>query len=296
MPNEKILFVYMVKNGKRMRIEKSDMTKEFYNLNKEYLFCPNENCTAKIEYCHGEKLEYFRTKRSIVDGEEIIEQHIDGCEFGLDHDKNPGPKTIYNPNLGFLVSDEHMKAALNRANKKHKDPEYGKPKNTGSKKRNVKNVIRTKTDEVAIRGKAVLTQTDDSNTVEVEREPYLFQKYIDQVTESDYNTVKIIKGDLESLHFELNSITFKFRTVDGRMARVFFSESFKTRHPQHFDQLKHYKDYFDKVKQGGGDAFIACGGDVKYDNYGISIYLEAINHFTINEMYHYDILREINIF
>ncbi len=77
MANEKIRVVFFKKEEILKEIPLESMTKEFYQENSEYLYCPNQNCNANIEYCEGKRHKYFRTAKSKVVGESIVERHID---------------------------------------------------------------------------------------------------------------------------------------------------------------------------------------------------------------------------
>lgn len=297
MANDKILYVYFKKNNTIKKDYLDDMTKEYYKANREHFFCPNIECGALIEYCEGNKRPpYFRTKKSKVDGEIIFEQHIENCDYGIDHDSKRAPKSIYDPNIGFTVSDKHIKDVLKKANKSHNDPEYGK-KNTkkSDTKRNSSNPIIKRTDEVAIRGRAVLAQQDEEESTIKKREPHLYQKYIDDISEKDYDSVRVVKGNVQEIIIDQNAVTIQLKSNTKESARIYFSEAFKTRYEQNFRDLVHYKSYFEKIRDADEELFIACAGDVRKDNYEVSVYVQAITHLTVNEIFHYDFLRKIGV-
>jgi hypothetical protein len=237
---------------------------------------------------------YFRTSRSKVNGETIIEQHIDSCPYGLDHSAVPTPRRIFDPTVGYLISDKHIQDALKRAFNQHIDPEYGKPKKSSGGKRKNKTPINIQNSEVEIRGKALIGKSDEDD-VESTREPYLYQRFIYEITERDFDTSKLVKGIISDIMYNDNYITIRLHTTNGTQGRMYFSESFKVDNSQQFNQMKYYQNYLENQNNNGSEVFISCAGDVIKDNYGISIYVKSYKHVMIDGMDHYTLLKKMGV-
>lgn len=297
MAAERIEYVWLKDGTRTSQIALEAMTKVFFKANKELLFCPNPLCNAKIEYCEGPDRVFFRTKRSKINGEEIIEQHTENCPFGIEHQSDNGPKVIYDPNRGFLISDNHVLESMKRAYNQHVNYANGnKEKGTKGKgkKRNNEVSINTKNEDVVIKGKGVLGKQD--NAEKAPREPNLYQRYIDDISKKDFDNPRLVKGVVSDINYEINSITITLITADGRTARMHFSEDFKVNNESQFIQMSAYKRYFDFKKSNKQETFIICAGDVKKDSYDISVQVRSYTHISIDGMTHSELINFIKKF
>lgn len=299
MAAERIEYVWLKDGNKTQQIALEDMTKAFFKANKELLFCPNSLCDAKIEYCEGPNRVFFRTKRSKINGEEIIEQHTENCQYGIEHQSDNGPKVIYDPNRGFLITDKHVLESMKRAYDQHINSAAGKDnKQKGSRgKGNTRDNevnINTKSEDVVIKGKGVLGKQD--NAEKSPREPNLYQRYIDDISKKDFNNPRLVKGVVSDINYEINSITITLKTADGRTARMHFSEDFKVNNEAQFIQMSAYKRYFDFKKLNKQETFIICAGDVKNDSFDISVQVRSYSHIFIDGMIHNELIYFIKKF
>ena len=299
MAAERIVYVWLKDGSKARQIALEEMTKVFFKANKELLYCPNPLCNAKIEYCEGPDRVFFRTKRSKINGEEIIEQHIDDCPFGIEHQSDNGPKVIYDPNIGFLISDSHVLESMKRAYNQYVNSAGEKgDKEKGAKgkgkKRNNEVTINTKSEDVVVKGKGVLGKQD--NAEKAPREPNLYQRFIDEISKKDFDNPRLVKGVVCEINYETNSITITLNTADGRTARMHFSEDFKVNNESQFIQMSAYKRYFDFKKSNKQETFIICAGDVKNDSYDVSVQVRSYKHIFIDGMTHYELINFIKKF
>lgn len=297
MGAERIDYILLKKDNITERITLEAMTKEFFKVNKEFIYCPNPLCTAKIEYCEGSSRMYFRTKRSVINGEKIEEQHIDDCPFGIDHTEKKGPKVIYDPNKGFLISDNHVLESMKRAYNQSINLANGIEGKNNKKKVNKSDNevnINTKKDDIIVKGKGVLGKQE--NIEQSSREPNLYQRFIDEITNKDFNNPRLVKGNVSRIIYEMNSITITLDTADGRKARMHFSEDFKVNNETQFIQLNAYQRYFDLKKINNQKTFIICAGDVINDSYDISVQVRSYKHIYIDGMTHVQLIHFINNF
>lgn len=299
MAAERIEYVLLKDGMSISEINLESMTKAIYKEKKEQLFCPNSLCSAKIEYCEGAVRVYFRTKRSKIDGKEIIEQHIDGCPYGIEHQTEKTPKVIYDPNIGFLISDNHVLESMKRAYNQYIDSANGKVskgksnQRKGNKRNNEVN-IGTNNEDVVVKGKGVLGKQE--NTEKSQREPNLYQRFIDDINKKDLGKPRLVKGVVSEINYKPNSITIALNTVDGRTARMHFSEDFKVNNEAQFIQMSAYKHYFDFKKTNNQETFIICAGDVTNDSYDVSVQVRSYSHIFIDGMTHYQLIVFINEF
>jgi hypothetical protein len=297
MAAERIEYVWLKDGTRASQIALETMTKVFFKANKELIYCPNPLCNANIEYCEGPNRVFFRTKRSKINGEEIIEQHIEDCPFGIEHQSDNGPKVIYDPNIGFLISDNHVLESMKRAYNQYVENGKGDKEkgNKGKgKKRNNEVNINTKSEDVVVKGKGVLGKQD--NAEKAPREPNLYQRFIDDISKKDFGNPRLVKGVVSGINYELNSITITLNTADGRTARMHFSEDFKVNNESQFIQMGAYKRFFDFKNLNKQEAFIICAGDVTNDNYDISVQVRSYTHIFIDGMTHNELINFINKF
>lgn len=277
------------KDGHIQMIELSAMTDAIYQEVEEHLYCPNLECNARIEFASGKKLTYFRTKRSVVMNEEIIEQHIENCPYFVEHDKELAKRKKYDPNLYVGISDKHLNDALSRAYKKHVDPDYGKKTNIGGNNTKSKSHQSKDDDGATIRGKASLLVPVDENQ-ENKKEPALFQKNINEITDVDYNTVKTVSGEMLDFVIKDNYKYITLKMVNGKKGRIFFGEYFKEHNDVQYEQIDNYKKYIDYQKKIGKDVFVACVGEIIKDDFDISVVMNKYKGIQIDNKKHYQIL------
>lgn len=280
------------KDGKIEGIELSKMTDELYEDIKDYVFCPNLKCNAKIIFASGEKRKYFRTMPSSIMDDKIIEQHVDNCPYTVEHEKELGRRKRYDPDLYVRISDKHLNDALARAFKKYVDPDYGKKASEG--KNTTKSKSRqSKIDDGSItRGKASLIAPIDESE-ENKREPILFQKNINDITEIDYNTAKVVSG--EAIDFIIKD-TYKYirlKLDNGKQGRIFFGEYFRVNNEAQYSQIDVYKKYIDYQKKLGNNVFVACFGEIIKDDFDVSVVMNDYKGIRIDDKNHYKILNYI---
>lgn len=292
MSKEKILSVQLRKENEVRDIPLDQMTKKFYAENQEFIFCPNPSCEANIEYCSGKERTFYRSKRSIVEGVEIIDQHIEGCRYGIDHEGVFAPRPQYDPSIQVGLSEKHLKDSLMRAFKKHKDPEFGKPKNSSKGGRKSRSNIGLNNGETVIKGKINLSSINDNDET-VKREPSLFQRNINDIGPRDFGEVRTVFGKIQNMEREEGYFTIKLEMDNGKSGRVFFGEQFRVLNAVQFPQLDAYKTYFELLKRKNDEIYGSFVGEIVKDDYDVSVYVSQHLGVCIDEKYHYDILRAI---
>jgi hypothetical protein len=269
----------------------SEMTKKRYRENKEYLFCPKLNCNARIEYASGEKMTYYRTKRSVVNGEEVIEQHIADCPYSVEHDKLGSRTGRFDPNFYMAVSEKHVNDVLKRAYKRYTDPDSGGTEVVNEEPTTKRKSTQSKRDESIVRGKPSLTAVSEDDGTKT-KEPSLYQRDINDISERDYGNVRTVTGIMEEIVSRDDYKYIQLKTTDGRSARIYFGEYYRTNNSLQYQQLDFYQQYFDQQKEEGQEVFVACVGDINRDDFDISVGMSNYRYIHIDDKSHYDIIRE----
>lgn len=291
MRRESIEYVLLKKNGKTIRLDLDEMTKPFYHQNEEYIFCPNDECTANIEYCEGGKLKYFRTLRTKLKGEIVEERHLPDCPFGLMHELKNKPKSIFDPSISYPISDDHIMRSLKRAFQNHKKEVSGQPIKPRKKTKRETYDITKKESSDFLRGKGKITFNEDDEVDTKMTQPFLYQRYVDDLTDADLGNSRMIKGNIKELIYKDNFIAINLESKDDKKVRVYFSEEYRANNPQQYNQIREYERYFKGQTENKEKVFFVCAGDVVKDDFGVSIYAKSYKHILIDGMSHYDIMK-----
>ena len=271
----------------------SDITNSNYeNIYNGHLFCPNPECNARIIFVSGNKRTYFRTWRAKVIKGEIVNEHIEDCPYYVEHELEERAIRRTDPNLYYRLSADHIRRVLRNAYdrqlnpdkfKKKVEPLEGTTKRASSKSR-IDNSLQP-------RGRAGLGV--DGALDEAEKEPSIFRKSIDDVSEIDYSNIQCIYGSVEDIILDGQYPYITFLTKNNKNARVLFSEAFAVNNPAVFTNIKIYKQYIDFIKHGGGNPFICCIGKIIKDDYEVSIVIEDYRALDIDRKGYYEIVNQM---
>ena len=278
-------------NGIIKSIDLKDMTKGLYYKCRDILFCPNEDCTARIEFASGSKRTYFRTKRSKVEGEKIIEQHIEGCLYSVEHEKEFGTRGRYDPSIMVRITDKHLNDVLNRAYRNYKNSvnktKGGDINNNGSR---TKSRQSKKDDSFVSRGRAILSDLpEDLDTPE--KQPPLYQKDINDIAQIDYGQIRTVHGIMQDFIIEKNYKYITLNTTDGRKGRILFGELYQNINETQYNQIDIYRKYLEEQSQKGEQVFVVCVGEIVRDDFDISVVMYKYNGIKIDGNSHYELLR-----
>lgn len=292
----RILKVIVRKDGIEKEVRLSEITSELYE--KEYkgnLFCPNPVCAARIEYVSGNvRTPYFRTKKSkIIDGA-VFDEHIKDCPYYVEHESEERRRSRNDPSVYYRLSPEHKRSVLRNAYDREFRPEKFNRKTgneDGASKKRAS--FRSKIDNSSLaRGRAGLG-IDGANEGEG-REPSVFSKKIDEISDFDINNVHCVTGYVEDMQFDGPFPFFVLLRKDGQRARILFSEAFAVNNPVQYENLRIYKTYIDQYKNIGSKTFVCCIGKIIKDDFGISLIPEEYQDIDFDRKGYYQILREVN--
>ncbi len=278
------------KDGRIEDIDIRDMTKELFFQIRDNVYCPNHNCSAKIEYAEGTKRTFFRTKRSKINGEEIIEQHVEDCPYSVEHENDLKTKGIYDSSTYALLSEKHIKDALKRAYKQYVNPDYGKKNNTGDVTKKGKSTISKRDSNIIAKGKATLIDPNGELGLD-DKEPLLFHKKIDDISEKDIGQTRKVSGIMIDFVHETDYKYIVIQMKDGRKGRVLFGEYYRDNNGPQYSQIDIYETYMKLQNSNMREVYVVSVGEVTKDDYDVSIVMSKYYAIELDGKSHYDILR-----
>lgn len=283
------------KNGNIETIDIDEMTKEFYNENEEHFFCPNPECDAKVVFASGPKRSYFSTRKYIRDGEEIIEQHNIDCPHFIERVEGTTARRRFDAEKLEGISEDHADNVLDKAFKRFLDPDYGKPKNKGKKKSKKRKVQKGEVDpSLPARGKLNTATPFDEEQERKPREEPVFYRDINDIGDSDYGVARAVTGEMISFNNNDGYISIELRTRTGKTARVYFGEYYQAHNDQQYAQIEYYGNYFRKRRKKNRTVVVSCLGEIRKDDYDISIVMNNYRHFRIDNLKHYAIVKKMD--
>ncbi|MDO0823318.1 hypothetical protein [Desulfosporosinus nitroreducens] len=271
----------------------SQMNESVYqNKYKGFLFCPNKECKARIVFATGEKRTYFRTWKSKVVNEEIMDEHIEDCPYFVEHNLVDKPLRRRDESLLYKLSSDH----INRVLKKSFDRQFNPSKlqNRGKSKDGEKGAssrVRSERRQVP-QGSAGLGS--DGALDKAEREPSVFTKSVDDIIEADYGTVQCVDGFADKLIFGNDYPYILLTTKNDKKARIVFTEAFAANNDAQYKNLVVYEKYIDYLSENEPKPFCSCIGKVTKDNFGVTVNIEDYIALRINNKNYYQIIRDIN--
>lgn len=296
---EKIEEVTIRENGKIIdTIHITQMTKDKFAQIGEKLYCPNPNCNARIEFASGDKLTYFRTKRINHTVDNKDEQHIKGCPYGVEYDKNGKRKVKSSEELLVNITKKHMADCLELAFKRHIDPDYGKKNHYKIKNGNSEKSKSHKTDdskEPIKSGKPSISNGVFITDEEKVRQPPIYQRTFDNLEQKDIDKIFAVNGIIDSIECENKYILIRCKTSDNKRAGIYIGEYFKANNEAQYEQIPNYVRYLEKQRLKGKEVFVACLGDVRNDSelFDIYVVIHGYEYIRLDNLGHFDILRNL---
>ncbi|WP_154990404.1 hypothetical protein [Priestia megaterium] len=265
------------KNGTEEReYKKSEIDAHLYeNYLKGYLYCPTENCTARLIFNSGLK-SYLRTWNN--------DNHIEGCIHGFNRVKGRvGIDTSYFINVE--LSPKRKKRALKEAFNIYNMTEQERAESKKKKKQK-----RTTSTTISKRIKPstnIVIDGDDVKDGEISkigvRGPNLSKKTADTLKEKDKGKTRLLLGTVKAVNLD-NEGTANIIVIENNVeVSVKFEEAFRANSPNYLGLFHHLEEYISKVK----DAVFAGIGEVntiKGDNENYSFSIFYGEDFEVNKM------------
>lgn len=281
-----------IKDGVEKKINLSDLTEtEYQEKYRGYLFCPNPNCNARVIFVYSDLVKkHFKTYPVRSKEEAIISQHITGCEYSVEHELAEQERRRRDPNYKIAISSKHMRDKLKsvhddlvnpRKSKKEKETLGTSPKRPSSKSK-----------VTSERPSGVAGITSNGAVEGTGREPSVYHRSVNALGDRDYFYTRAVDGHIDAMVFGEDYTYINLRRNDNKKARVLFSEAFKVNSPGVDVSL--YKNYID-ICQKKSSALLVCIGDVRKDDYEISIVIDSWEALMIDGKRYYEMANELQI-
>lgn len=288
----RILSAWFRKNGIEKKIDLSELTDEEYE--KKYvghLFCPNRNCNARIIFASGNQLKYFRTHPARIDDGMVVNEHIDDCPYFVEHEIEERARRRKDPNILYSISQEHMRRVLKKAYERQVNPEKFKkdPQPPDGVKKRASSATRT---DLSLQPAGRAGLGIDGAVAGSEKEPSIYQKFIDDISDKDYLETQCIVGEVKDMVTGNDYTYINLNTKNNRKARILFSEAAAVNSPGM--KIGTFKDYIDFCNIEGQTPIICSIGRITKDEYEISVVIEDYHAILINGMGYYGLLNTIS--
>jgi hypothetical protein len=263
-------FVLFIRNGKKRLITTNDLnSKAYYNKAfKEYLYCPMNNCPARIVAAFKDTGPYFRTWTN--------DNHTEGCPYGVEYDEDINRRRSLNSDYKEWITDNHMKNVLNRAH------EVSNKEGTGTKID--KDATRTYLDvKLAPLAQGTLVK-DESNTTN-KRARQIRIKKVDDLDNNDIDQIRCIVGTIDSITIKDDYGYINFKSENPKV-KVHFNEAFVNSNRFAYNSFDLIKKYLQVEK----DVVCCCIGEVKIAKTGFNIVPDRYQAFTINGLNYYQLI------
>lgn len=278
-----------IKNGVETTINISDVTENLYQEKyRGYLFCPNAKCNAKVIFAHSDVVKkHFRTYPARVKDGEPHSQHIEGCTYSVDHDLMEQERKRRDPNYKIAISSKHMYAKLKTVNDDIVNPRAAikEQSEAVSKKQSSSKSKGSSKPSVGVAGVMV-----DGTSESTDREPSVYHRSVNILGDRDYFYTRAVDGYIDSIVFGNDYTYINLRRNDHKKARVLFSEAFRVNSPG--VDISVYKKYIDNC-QKNNNILLVCIGDIRKDDYEISIVIDTWEALMINGKRYYEIVNDL---
>lgn len=281
-----------IKNGVEKRINLSDLTEtEYQEKYRGYLFCPNPNCNAKVIFAYSELVKkHFRTHRPVRSQEgTIISQHIPDCEYSVEHELAEQERRRRDPNYKIAISSKHLRDKLKSVHNDLVNPKRSKKEKetlgTSPKRPSSKSKVNSERPATGVAG-----ITSNGAVEGTGREPSVYHRSVNALNDRDYFYTRAVDGYINDMVFGADYAYINLRRNDYKKARVLFSEAFRVNSPG-VDTLL-YKNYID-INKKKGNILLVCIGDVRKDDYEISIVIDSWEALMIDGRRYYEMVNEM---
>lgn len=281
-----------IKNGVEKKINLSDLTEtEYQEKYRGYLFCPNPNCNARVIFAYSDLVKkHFRTYPVRSKEGAIISQHITGCEYSVEHEMAEQERRRRDPKYKIAISSKHMRDKLKSVHDDLVNPQKSKKEKetlgTSAKRPSSKSKVTSE------RPSGVAGITSNGAVEGTGREPSIYHRSVNALGDRDYFYTRAVDGYIDAVVFGEDYTYINLRRNDNKKARVLFSEAFKVNSPGVDVSL--YKNYID-ICQRKRSALLVCIGDVRKDDYEISIVIDSWEALMIDGKRYYEMVNELQI-
>jgi hypothetical protein len=279
-----------IKNGVEKKINLFELTeKEYQEKYRGYLFCPNANCNARVIFAYSDLMKkHFRTYPVRTKEGTIISQHITGCEYSVEHKLTEQERRRKDPEYKIAISSQHMRDKLKSVHNDLVNPRKSKKETLGTAPKRPS----SKSKVISERPSGVAGIMSNGAVEGTGRAPSVYHRSVNALGDRDYFYTRAVDGHIDEMVLGEDYIYINLRRNDQKKARVLFSEAFKVNSPGVDVSL--YRNYID-ICQKKRSALLVCIGDVRKDDYEISIVIDSWEALMIDGKRYYEMVNELQI-
>lgn len=211
--------IYLQEDGEKKEIRPNEITPRIYeNELKGKLYCPTENCSARISFSSG-KNSHFRTWR--------FDEHSNDCIFYFDRiPMSLGWNTTntISVEIPFGRRQNALQDAFIQMNLTKEEKEAISEKRAASRGRENKRAV-TATKKKTTSIQQVLFDGELFEDELIHRRRNISKRYVDEITESDIGGIRLIMGEVKSIK-QLGEIAEIIIKYNDAIITVVFEEAF----------------------------------------------------------------------
>ncbi|MBM7607510.1 hypothetical protein JOD29_000747 [Lysinibacillus composti] len=208
---------YIVQDDIEIVTLKQITKKKYEAIYKGKLFCPTENCPAKVSFCSGRK-KYYKTWR--------FSNHSPDCIYHLDRSGRRSVKGL-NEYMTMNMGSKRKQNALMRAYKSMVDPdsiEISVPTSVQKPKHNKSPQKDGEVKERSVQMKLFGGEMDEDGSVVKGKK--LLSRFVNEIGPSDMGQHRVIKGVVKKIDV-IDTVAEILVGYHEKEIKVIFEESFK---------------------------------------------------------------------
>ncbi|MFJ8235695.1 hypothetical protein ACIQ34_08100 [Ureibacillus sp. NPDC094379] len=208
---------YMVQDDIEIVTLKQITKKKYEAIYKGKLFCPTENCPAKVSFCSGRK-KYYKTWR--------FSNHSPDCIYHLDRSGRRSVRGL-NQAMTMNIASKRKQNALLRAYKSMVDTDSSEiafPTSTQKPKQNKSPQKDGGNKEQSVQIKLFGGEMDEKRSMVKGKK--LLSRFVDEIGPSDIGQHRVIKGVVKEIDL-IDTVAEILVVYHEKEIKVIFDESFK---------------------------------------------------------------------
>ncbi|WP_153721074.1 hypothetical protein [Sporosarcina cascadiensis] len=210
--------VYVADDGIKKELILRDITSFIYEDQlKGKLYCPSENCKARISYSRGKKA-HFRTWR--------MDEHSNECIFRFDRIAlNTGVNTTetINVEIPYSRKQKALQEAFRIMNLSEEE-RAAQSSNTDSKPRSRERVI-TRSKKSVTGMQMVLFDGEEYDHQLLKPRTYIWKRLVDEITLKDIGEIRLVMGNVVSVR-KIGEVAELVVEHNNQSIKVVFEEAF----------------------------------------------------------------------
>lgn len=282
---------YIDEEGNTQPIEAKDISPKTYEeIYKGNIQCEDGNCSAELIFNERQKgtfIRYFSTKKG--------SDHRSGCPNEINHKGNKNSRIRVSGGKQS-VSDSHIQDALKDAFRLYKSKLHPEKQLIIRKKPKKKNVPKsdgsTQNSDVTVVSEATTTGSD--NIIVKEKEPYIYKREVTDIAPEDLNTFKEVHSLVEGVRLLSDCVYIDLVSQNGNKWSLLFDTPYRSQYEQEFYLLSNISNYIEMKKLMNEEVICTSFGECKQMNNQAVVQIYSYKHFSIDNLWFYEIVRLMN--